>query len=263
MLAGRMPARTGRMPALPQNTFQQSSSNSAFSFLGDGSGADRAPLLETRKFSAKGRISPAAEKLETSPAFTLLEVMLAVMIMALIGVAIYRFVLTDLEAIHISTEDTARKGEVQALIAVLGEEFCNLPTSQQNAFSGEAHKFNQKASDQVEWLTQAGNGLFTQAAQGQWKVTLILRPQDKGNTYTLGLLRQLTDANSKQDHWLPLLMNVDAIEIRYFDPRLNAWLEKWSDAQSIPSLVRVRIWRTDQTVPYEAVIELPPTKLPS
>ena len=30
------------------------------------------------------------------------------------------------------------------------------------------------------------------------------------------------------------------------------------DAQSVPSLVRVRIWRTDQTMPYEAVIELPP-----
>ena len=28
--------------------------------------------------------------------------------------------------------------------------------------------------------------------------------------------------------------------------------------QSRPALVRVRIWRTDQTVPYEAVIELPP-----
>jgi type II secretion system protein J len=257
MLPGRMPARTGRMPALPQNAFQESSSNSAFSFHGDGSGAARGPLIENRK----SKIENPHHSLPA--AFTLLEVMLAVMIMALIGVAIYRFVLTDLEAIHISTEDTARKGEVQALVAVLGEEFCNLPSSQQNAFSGEAHKFNQKASDQVEWLTQAGNGLFTQAAQGQWKVTLILRPQDKSNTYTLGLLRQTLDANSKQDHWLPLLMNVDAIEIRYFDPRLNAWLEKWSDAQSIPSLVRVRIWRTDQTVPYEAVIELPPTKLPS
>jgi len=196
-------------------------------------------------------------------AFTLLEVMLAVMIMALIAVSIYRFVETDLQAIKISTDDTTQKGAVQALVAVLQEEFCNLPPSEPNALLGEAHKFSDKASDQVEWLTQAGNGLFTEAANGPWKVTLILRPQDKTNTYTLGLLRQLPDNSSKDEHWLPLLPNVDAIEIRYFDQRLNAWLEKWSDAQSHPALVRVRIWRTDQTVPYEAVIELPPSKIPS
>ena len=192
--------------------------------------------------------------------------MLAVMVMALIAVSIYRFVLTDLQSIKISTDETTRKSAVQALVAVLQEEFSNLPPTQQNAFAGEAHKFNQKASDQVEWLTQAGNGLFTQAAQGQWRVTLMLRSQDKTNTYTLGLLRQLPDNNSsssKQDHWLPLLPDVDAIEIRYFDPRLNSWLDRWSDGQSTPSLVRVRIWRTGETVPYEAVIEFPPTRLPS
>jgi len=189
--------------------------------------------------------------------------MLAVGVMALVALAIYRFVDTSLQAMKISTDYTIQKGAVQALVAVLNEEFCNLPAGQQSALMGEAHKFNGKASDEIEWLTQAGNGLFTDAADGPWKVTLTLRPQDKTNTYTLGLLRQLPDNSSKEEHWLPLLPNVDAIEIRYFDPRLNSWLEKWSDAQTRPSLVRVRIWRTDQTLPYEAVIELPPTKLPS
>jgi len=189
--------------------------------------------------------------------------MLAVMIMALIAFSIYRFVETDLQAIKISTEDTTQKGAVQALVSVLQSEFCNLPPGEPSALMGEAHKFNGKASDQVEWLTQAGNGLFTQSAEGLWKATLILRPEDKTNTYTLGLLRQVPDNRKKEDNWLPLLPNVDAIEIRYFDPRLNVWLEKWSDAQSRPALVRLRIWRKDQTVPYEAVIELPPSKLPS
>lgn len=200
--------------------------------------------------------------------FTLLEVMLAVMVMALVAVAIYRFVVTDLQDIKISTDDTTQKGEVQTLAGVLREEFCNLPPAEPNGLLGQAHKFNDKASDQVAWLTQAGNGLFTQSAPaGLWKVTLLLRPQDKTNTYTLGLLRQLPaiagHTGESEDHWLPLLPNVDAIEIRYYDSRLNAWLDQWSDANSHPSLVRLRIWRTDQTVPYETVIELPPNKLPS
>jgi hypothetical protein len=189
--------------------------------------------------------------------------MIAVMVMALTAITIYRFVVGDLQAIRFSTEDTGRKGAVQALIAVLQEEFCNLPPAQKNVFTGEAHKFNEKASDQVEWLTQAGNGLFTEAAQGQWRATLMLRAQDKTNTYTLGLLRQLPDDSGKELHWLPLLPDVDAIEIRYFDPRVSTWVSKWTDSSSTPSLVRVRIWRTGEPIPYEAVIELPPTRLPS
>lgn len=196
-------------------------------------------------------------------AFTLLEVMIAVCILAMIAGAIYRFVVVDIEAIKVSTDDAAQKNALRALIAVLDEEFSNLPPGEQNALLGEAHKFSDKESDQLGWLTQAGNGVFTEDASGLWQVTLLLRPQGSTNTYTLGLLRQLPDNSSKDENWLPLLPNVDAIEIRYFDQRLNAWLDKWSDAQTRPALVRIRIWRTDQTVPYEAIIELPPSKLPS
>ena len=191
-------------------------------------------------------------------AFTLLEVMLAVMVMALVALSIYRFVETDLEAIKFSTENTARKSAVQALIAVIQRELCNLPPGEPSSLLGEAHKFNDKASDEVHWLTYAGNGLFTEEAEGIWRATLILRPNDATHTYTLGLLREVPGKSSKDEHWLPLLQDVDAIEIRYFDTRLNVWLEKWSDTQSRPALVRVRIWDANQTVPYEAVIRLPP-----
>lgn len=200
---------------------------------------------------------------EARAAFTLLEVMLAVMIMALIAISIYRFVELDIQAIKVSTDDTMQKGAIQALVSVLQEEFCNLPPQEPGALLGDAHQFGGKASDEIRWLTQAGNGLFTQAASGPWRVTMLLRPQDKSNSNMLGFLRQLPDSNSKEENWLPLLPNVDAVEIRYFDSRLNSWLQKWSDAQTHPTLIRIRIWRANQTVPYETVIELPPTRLPT
>jgi len=198
-----------------------------------------------------------------SRAFTLLEVMLAVMVMAMVAIVIYRFVTVGLQSIKISTELSEQQGALQALISVLQEEFCNLPPSEQNALLGEPHKFNDKDSDQIVWLSAAGNGLFTEDAQGPWKVTLILRPEDKTNTNTLGLLRQLPDNSNNDLHWLPLLPNVDAIRVRYYDQRLNAWLDKWSDAQTRPALVWLRIWRAGQAVPYEKIIELPPSRLPS
>jgi prepilin-type N-terminal cleavage/methylation domain-containing protein len=198
-----------------------------------------------------------------SRAFTLLEVMLAVMVMAMIALVIYRFVVGALQSIKISTELSEQQEAIQALVSVLQSEFDNLPPQEQNALLGEPHKFNNKDSDQIVWLTAAGNGVFTQTAPGSWKVTLLLRPQDKSDTNTLGLLRQLPDNSNNDLHWLPLLPNVDAIRVRYYDQRLNAWLDKWSDAQSRPSLVWLRIWRAGQTIPYEKIIQLPPVKLPS
>jgi prepilin-type N-terminal cleavage/methylation domain-containing protein len=198
-----------------------------------------------------------------SRAFTLLEVMLAVLVMAMVALVIYRFVVTGLQAIKISTDLSEQQESIQALVSVLQSEFDNLPPTEQNALLGESHKFNNKDSDQIIWLTAAGNGLFTETAPGSWKVTLILRSQDKSDTNTLGLLRQLPDNSNNDLHWLPLLPNIDAIRVRYYDQRLNAWLDKWSDAQSRPSLVWLRIWRAGQTVPYEKIIELPPTRFPS
>lgn len=193
-----------------------------------------------------------------------MEVILSVCMLALITVALYRFVVVDLQAIQLSTEDTTQKTAVQSLVAILHGEFCNLPPRQAGALLGQAHKFNDKESDQVSWLAQAGNGLFTQQADGIWKVTLTLRPQEKSNTCVLGVVRELPDnIDKKNEHWLPLLRNVDAMEIGYFDHRLNSWLEKWSDQAALPDLVRIRIWRTGQAVPYEAVIALPPTRLPT
>jgi len=196
-------------------------------------------------------------------AFTLLEVMLAVIVLALITLTLYRFVDTALTTIRLSTEYTARKSAMQNLVAVLESEFTNLPPTQPGALIGQAHMFSDKSSDEVTWLTNAGNGLFAMDADGLWKVSLELRPQEKSASFTLGLVRELPDnKDTRAEHWLPLMRDVDALEVRYFDHRLNVWLEKWSDQMVRPNLVRIRIWRMNETDPYETVIELPPTKPP-
>lgn len=193
--------------------------------------------------------------------------MLAVMVMALVGVSIYRFVVTDLQAIQIATADSARKSALQSLVSVLQDQMLSLPTGQENAIKGEAHKFNGKEADQLEWLTQSGNGLFTASAPaGAWRATLLLRQEPGSESSTLGLLRivEQTDKRRKPDiHWLPLLPGVDALEIRYFNLQTHSWADKWNTSPAMPSVVRLRLWQTGQEVPYEAILPLPPAKLPS
>ena len=51
------------------------------------------------------------------------------------------------------------------------------------------------------------------------------------------------------------------VEIRYFDPRLNVWQDRWTDNVALPRLVRLTIGRKDTSVPWEAIIALSHTAL--
>jgi hypothetical protein len=59
---------------------------------------------------------------------------------------------------------------------------------------------------------------------------------------------------------VPLLANVQSLQLRYFDPRLNTWVDKWTDTVTLPRLVKVAIGRVN-AVPWEAIIALGRTPL--
>jgi hypothetical protein len=59
-----------------------------------------------------------------------------------------------------------------------------------------------------------------------------------------------------EESWIPLIDNVSSLQIRYFDTRLNVWVEKWNDTGTLPRLVKVTIGRGDSSTPYETIIPL-------
>src|SRR3954469_3408383 len=65
-----------------------------------------------------------------SRAFTLLEVMIAVMIISLLVISVFRFVKSVLQAVHISTDATVSKQEVAGLISYLQTQLEDLPVQQ-------------------------------------------------------------------------------------------------------------------------------------
>jgi len=51
------------------------------------------------------------------------------------------------------------------------------------------------------------------------------------------------------------------VEIRYFNPASNAWVDAWTDPLHRPSLVRVRLWRHAEDEPLEAVLSVPASRI--
>jgi prepilin-type N-terminal cleavage/methylation domain-containing protein len=197
-------------------------------------------------------------------AFTLLEITLAVAILGLMSLAIYRFVATNLIAVRVSAEESAIDASYSGFESLLTTQLQNLPPGQ-GALSGEPFKFNGRSRDEMTWVCPAGPGLFTRYAVGDYEVIMRLRPIPKSDLMELGVSRQSVDddedVTGPNPGWVPLLENLRSMEIRYFDPRLNAWVDRWTDSGTLPHLVRVTIGRAGGSVPWEAIIPLRRTPL--
>ena len=192
--------------------------------------------------------------------FTLLEIMLAVGILGLMSLAIFRFVQSNMLALRLSSDTAARDSQYDGLRDLLTAEWQNLGSVRSKMY-GEAFKINDRERDWVRWTSGAGPGLLTRYAPGDFTVTLRLQPEsEKSNRLDLGLLRKpIDDSNSVEtndESWVPLIKNVSSLQISYFSPNLNNWIDRWSNTSQAPWLVRLTVGRTDSTVPWEVVIPL-------
>jgi prepilin-type N-terminal cleavage/methylation domain-containing protein len=191
--------------------------------------------------------------------FTLLEIIMAVAILATMALAIYRFVQSNMVAIRLSSDAIAADARYDGLREVLAQQWQSLAPGK-GALTGDAFKLNDRERDEIRWICGAGPGLMTRYAAGDFIVALRMQPEKKdGDRYDLGFLRKPTSDSALthgNESWVSLIENVNTFQVRYFDARLNVWVERWSDAGTLPRLVKVTIGRFDAAVPWEAIIPL-------
>lgn len=190
--------------------------------------------------------------------FTLLEITLAVAILAMMSIAIYRFVASNIIAMRISSEDALAEARYSGFINLLTAQWQELPSGV-GALRGEPFKFNDRPRDEITWICGSGPGLLTRYAPGEFLVSMRLRPVDnKADQMELGFNRrpvETAEGSTEGETWIPLLDSVRGLQIRYFDPRINTWVDKWTDPK-LPRLINLVIDRPDRSVPFEAVIAL-------
>lgn len=208
-------------------------------------------------------------------AFTLLEVMIATMIVAMIAMTCFRFLSSNLTAIRISSGLDDEREALQSVIRLLQSQLNDLPPRDAAALLGQPFKFQNISNDEITWRCGPGQGLMTTAAPGQYRVTLTVQPVSEQSSETeLGLRRHSiapqnsTDANGlnrgsgdRKYSWVPLIRPMAALEVRYFDTRSNQWIDSWKDVTRRPSLVRVRLWKRIGDMPVEAVLPVPSAQL--
>jgi prepilin-type N-terminal cleavage/methylation domain-containing protein len=195
--------------------------------------------------------------------FTLLEIALAMAILGMMSLVIYRFVSANLIILRVSAEEDMAEARYSGLINLVTTQLQELPSGV-GALTGEPFKFGDRPRDEMKWICGYGPGLLTRYAPGEFFVTMRLRPvSDKEDRMEIGFNRrprETAEGSTEGETWVPLLDDVRSLQIRYFDPRLNAWVERWTDPGMLPRLVRLVIGRGNRA-PVEAVIALGRTPL--
>jgi prepilin-type N-terminal cleavage/methylation domain-containing protein len=192
--------------------------------------------------------------------FTLIEITFAVAILAMMSMAIYRFVQSNLISVRVSSEQTASDASYDGLRELLTAQWQSIPAGD-GKLTGEPFKFSGRSRDEITWVSGVGPGLLTRYARGEYGVTMRMRPAAKNkNQMDIGLTRKPEDADEGDETWFPLLPNVQSMQIRYFDPRLNSWVDRWTDTVTLPRLVRLVIARPN-SAPWDAIIALGRTPL--
>lgn len=209
--------------------------------------------------------------------FTLLEVIIATMIIGMVAMTLYRFLLTNLTVIRYSTELTDERDALQSVIRLLETQLNDLPLRESEALTGQPFKFQNLPNDEITWKCSAGAGLLTTAAAGEFQVTMTVQPVSAQSRETeLGLRRRFIDPLAALEtsepvrgrgttayNWVPLIRPMAAFEVRYFDRQTNVWQDAWRDPKRRPELVRVRLWKRAEEPPIEAILPVPSARMQS
>src|SRR5256714_13448248 len=195
--------------------------------------------------------------------FTLLEIILATAILGLMAFAIFRFVQANIIALRVSAVENLEEARYSGLLDLLTSQWQDLPTGT-GALTGDTYKFNDRPRDEIVWACGAGPGLLTRYAGGEFTVRMRLRPMKQGgDKLQLGIYRKPRDEAEGADEketWVPLIDDVNGLRIRYFDPRLNAWVERWTDSGTLPRLIELIIERPNRPN-WRAIVALGRTPL--
>jgi prepilin-type N-terminal cleavage/methylation domain-containing protein len=208
-------------------------------------------------------MSTATAKRSRARGFTLLEITLAAAILGLMSMAIYRFVQANITVLRLNAMDTLEEARYTGLLDLLTTQWQELPGGV-GALGGEPFKFSDRPRDEITWLCGTGPGLMTRYAEGEFSVRMRLRPmKDGGDKMQLGFLRRPREAAEGSDDgetWVPVMDDVQGMRIRYFDPRLNAWVERWTDTSTLPRLIEVILERPGRAN-WQAIVALGRTPL--
>ena len=215
------------------------------------------------KAGANSRASSAFSLKRRPAGFTLLEIMVGVGVLGMLLISMYQLVGTQLLALQTTRETQVESVAMQGLIRYVQGVLAGLPLKQNDVLRGVHHVYGLVPADELQWISRPGMGLLTSAAADEdYAVTLTIQPRTStSRRQDLGIRRRLVTEPDSSYEWITLLPDVVALEFAYFEDTVPLWQEKWENAGTRPTLVRMKLWRREGEEPFEIVLPVPSARI--
>lgn len=177
-----------------------------------------------------------------SSGFTLLEVIMAMGILAMLTGAVYSITMAATEASKATMDEQVSVRRVEAFLKVTRDAFLNLPRegSVQLRFSKSA-----TGAPVPEIIFQEAAGLFGIPSLGGGSLILAARPRADGSR-TMSILRVPKDLQGPEldrlkagNDWIPLLPRVEKVKWSFFAN--GEWKEEWLPENGRPLAARLQM----------------------
>jgi prepilin-type N-terminal cleavage/methylation domain-containing protein len=209
---------------------------------------------ETAGLVAHQRLAPIANYQSPvthhdSLAFTLLEIMVAISIFALVLTAIYASWTSILRARKVAGDAAASVQRARISIRIIEDSLGSVESFVKNAnyysFVGE-----NGGEGSLSFVARLAKSFPRSGKFGDFDVRRLTFTVEKGSDSSPQLvLRQnpvLMDLDvDEKEHPLVLAKNVQEFQLQFWDMRLNDWTDEWTQTNQIPKLVMVTLKLSD------------------
>jgi prepilin-type N-terminal cleavage/methylation domain-containing protein len=166
-------------------------------------------------------------------AFTLFEVILALMILGLLSGAVYSITVAALESTKATLAEQAGSRRLEAFVRITRDAFLNLPAEAELYL-----RFGESSGGAPvpELVFSETTGTFGVASLGGGSLILSARPRADG-TRVFSILRVPADLQGsdyerlmEKGAWIPLLPGVEKVKWSFW--RQGEWMEEWPEGMN-------------------------------
>jgi len=172
--------------------------------------------------------------------YLLLEVLLALAVLSISVVMIFKIIQTTLQVTSDINFLQAQQRKVDGIFELLRRNFASMPrtsTFQTRNVNGSIELIFRYAPFNFSWVTAGANfGTVIIATRPQADGRLALSVlQESGNA----LDSYVDSGNQKKADWFPLMNDAERLTWRFFDESTGKWSPDWPDIATKPNLVEL------------------------
>jgi general secretion pathway protein J len=170
--------------------------------------------------------------------FTLIEVLVAVALLAVIGAMVFGSLVTTTRVMDAGREQAAREQTVRRILRIMADEVSISKFNQSFPWVGVNGTQDGQPADTLAILAMSDEVGVSTAKAGEMLRVVYTREGDRLIRYTRRNLYGLTDESLDQ---VELANRVKGFNVRYFDAQALIWTDEWVTASKMPKALLLEV----------------------